>query len=109
MTATAVDRTKYLDDREVNVLRTVTEAHAITDLQAGRYRGVLAWAVVDVALQTGLRASELVRLIVGDFDPKASGASRLAAQETPAWARDNRDQQGAVETPARVHRLEADS
>ena len=68
MTATAVDRTKYLDDREVNVLRTVTEAHAITDLQAGRFRGVLTWAVVDVALQTGLRASELARLTVGDFD-----------------------------------------
>ena len=32
---TAVDRTKYMDDREVQVLRTVTEAHAITDLQAG--------------------------------------------------------------------------
>ena len=67
---TAVDRTKYMDDREVQAQRTVTEAHAITDLQAGRCRGVLTWAVVDVALQTGLRASELVRLTVGDFDPR---------------------------------------
>ena len=65
-----VDRTKYMDEREVSVLRTVAEAHAITDMQAGRLRGVLAWAVLDVALQTGLRASEIVRLKVGDFDPR---------------------------------------
>ena len=50
---TAVDRDKYMNDQEVQLLRTVTQAHAITDMQAGRVRGVLAWAVVDVALQTG--------------------------------------------------------
>ena len=67
---TAVDRDKYMNDQEVQLLRTVTQAHAITDMQAGRVRGVLAWAVVDVALQTGLRVCELIRLNVGEFDAK---------------------------------------
>ena len=66
----SIDREKYMDNREVQVLRTVTEAHAITDLQHGRMKGVQAWCVVDVALQTGLRASELARIKVGNFDPK---------------------------------------
>ena len=67
---TQIDREKYMDEREVEQLRRVAEAHAITDLEAGRCQGVLTWAVVDVALQTGLRVSELARLKVGDFDPR---------------------------------------
>ena len=65
-----VDREKYMDDREVQVLRTVTEARCITDLQSGRLGGVVAWAVVDTALQTGSRVCELAKLTIGDFDPK---------------------------------------
>jgi len=65
-----VDRSKYMDADEAQRLRTVTEAWAITDLQAGRVRGPLVWAVVDTAMLTGLRVSELARLTVGDFDPK---------------------------------------
>ena len=72
---TAIGREKYMDDREVKIVRTVTEARAVTDLQAGRMHGVVVWCVVvwcvvDVALQTGLRASELAKFMVGDFDPK---------------------------------------
>ena len=67
---TQIDREKYLDAAELDRLRTVTEAHALTDLKSGRLRGVLAWAVVDVALGTGLRVSELARLKVGDFDAR---------------------------------------
>ena len=63
-----VDRTKYMSKAEVDQLRTVTEARAIIDLQYGRKGGVLAWIVVDVALSTGLRVSEITRLKVGDVD-----------------------------------------
>ena len=71
-----VDRSKYMDADEARRLRTVTEAWAITDLQAGRVRGPLVWAVVDAAMLTGLRVSELARLKVGDFDQKR-GALRV--------------------------------
>ena len=64
------DRTKYMDADEVKRLRTVTEAWALTDLQAGRKTGVGVWAIVDTALLTGLRVSEIARLTVGDFDAK---------------------------------------
>ena len=63
-----VDRSSYMDRDEVSRLRTVTEAWAITDLQAGRKTGVLVWAVVDTALQTGLRVSEIASLRYGDLD-----------------------------------------
>ena len=33
-------------------------------------QGVVSWAVVDVALQTGQRVSEMARHVVGDFDPR---------------------------------------
>ncbi len=66
----AVDRTKYMDARETKQLRTVTEAQAIMDLKDGRLTGVLRWALVDVALQTGLRVSEIAKLTIGDVDLK---------------------------------------
>ncbi|MCX5674676.1 MAG: site-specific integrase [Planctomycetota bacterium] len=66
----AIDRTRYMDETEALRLRTVTQAWAITDLEAGRLRGPLVWAVVDVAMLTGLRVSEIARLTVGDLDAK---------------------------------------
>jgi integrase len=51
---------------------------------------VLAWAVVDAAMLTGLRVSEIARLTVGDFDPKRSALRvwrhkrKAPAQETMA-------------------------
>ena len=65
-----IDRAKYMDATEVRQLRTFSEHAALKDLRAGRITGVLAWAVVDTALSTGLRVSELARLTVGDFDAK---------------------------------------
>jgi len=67
---TPIERTKYMDEDEARRLRTVTEAWAITDLQAGRLRGPLVWAVVDSAMLTGLRVSEMARLTLGDLDLK---------------------------------------
>ncbi len=67
-----IDRAKYLDADETKRLRLVTEAANIKDLQAGRVRWVVAWAVVDSALQTGLRVSELAKLTIGDVDFRRS-------------------------------------
>ena len=56
--------------KEVRQLRTVTEARAITDLKAGRVGGVQAWLLVDLALSTGLRVSEMAALQIKDVDLK---------------------------------------
>jgi len=65
-----VDRTKYMDASEVKQLMAVTEARAIVDLRKGRVAGVLAWMVVDLALATGLRVSELAAIQIKDIDLK---------------------------------------
>lgn len=65
-----IDRAKYMNLDEVGRLRKVTEAFAVADMAKGRVRGVLAWAVVNVALSTGLRVSEITRLRCGDVDFK---------------------------------------
>ena len=67
-----VDRTKYLDAGEVKRLREFTETWALADLAAGRRGGVVAWAVVDTALKTGLRVGELALLRCGDVDYRRS-------------------------------------
>jgi len=65
-----IDREKYLDAGEVKQFRTVTEAHSIVDLRKGRIKGPLTWMLVDLALSTGLRVSELVALKIQDIDLK---------------------------------------
>lgn len=65
-----IDRAKYMSQEEVKQLRTVTEAKAIVDLRAGRVTGPLAWALVDLALSTGLRVSEIASLEIKDVDLK---------------------------------------
>jgi len=66
----AIDREKYMSLDETQTLRTIAEAECIKDLHYGRRQHVVTWAIVDCVLQTGLRVSELVRLNVGDFNPK---------------------------------------
>ena len=65
-----IDRAKYMSQEEVRQFRTVTEAKSIVDLRAGRVTGPLAWAVVDIALSTGLRVSEMASLNIKDIDFK---------------------------------------
>lgn len=72
-----VDRARYMDAYEVGRLRRATQARARRDRLLGRSAGVLAWAVVDTALQTGLRVSELARLTVGDLDPDRGDGGAL--------------------------------
>jgi len=65
-----LDRTKYMDLEEIRRLQTVTQAKMVMDLQAGRKNGVTAWMLVDLALLTGLRVSEMADLKVGDINLK---------------------------------------
>ncbi len=65
-----IDRQKYLSRKEVKQLRTVTEAKAIVDLKKGRRKGLTMWMVVDMALSTGLRVSELAAIRIRDIDFK---------------------------------------
>jgi integrase/recombinase XerD len=65
-----IDRKKYMDMKEAKTLRTVTEARSIVDLRAGRVGGVIAWMLVDLALSTGLRVSEMTDLKIKDIDLK---------------------------------------
>ena len=89
-----IDRNKYMDMKEVKQLRTVTEARAITDLKAGRISGVHAWMLVDLALSTGLRVSEMAALKIKDIDLKRGYLSvarlkrKKKAKETLALGKD---------------------
>ena len=65
-----IDRTKYMSLDEVKQLRTVTEAKAILDLKKGRIAGPRVWMLVDLALTTGLRVSEMAAIKVEDIDFK---------------------------------------
>lgn len=63
-----MDRAKYMNETEVKALRMSAEARAIIDLSKGRIAGPRLWMIVDLALQTGLRVSELAALRVEDID-----------------------------------------
>ena len=66
----AIGRKKYMDASEVRQLRTNTEGRGLRDLKKGRVNGVVQWMLVDLALGTGLRVSEMAALKVEDLDLK---------------------------------------
>ena len=70
-----IDREKYMDMDEVRQLRTVTEARSMVDLKKGRVGGPLAWMLIDLALSTGLRVSEMAALKMKDIDLKREAIS----------------------------------
>ena len=76
-----IDRAKYMDAEEVRQLRTVVEARNIIDRKAGRVNGPLTWMVVDAALGTGLRVSEIAALTVEDIDLKRGCLSVTRAKK----------------------------
>ena len=69
-----MERTKYLSEKEVLILRTTTKLRALEAAEAKpkRVGGILMWMVVDAALSTGLRVGELVKIRVIDIDFKRS-------------------------------------
>ena len=86
-----VDREKYLDAMEASRLRVFSERAA--DKQ-GRLNDVRGWMLVDLALTTGLRVSEIARLTIEDIDFRR-GALRVVrskkksqVQETMAIPKD---------------------
>ena len=67
-----VGRTKYMTIDEVRQLRAFTEGWCLRDLRDGRIAGVHTWLVVDLALATGLRVSEMAAIQIQDIDLKRS-------------------------------------
>jgi integrase len=67
-----IDRTKYMNIDEVKQLRTFTEGWCLRDLRDGRITGVHSWMLIDLALSTGLRVSELIAIQIKDIDLKRS-------------------------------------
>ena len=65
-----IDRVKYLNAEEVKQLRAVTEDKSIVDLRKGRITGPVRWMLVDLALSTGLRVSEMAAIQLKDIDLK---------------------------------------
>ncbi len=63
---------KVMDLEEVKRLRNVLLGRATEDLAKGRRRGVVRWAMVDLALTAGLRVSEIAALKVGDLRENGS-------------------------------------
>ncbi|NIM99448.1 MAG: tyrosine-type recombinase/integrase [candidate division Zixibacteria bacterium] len=52
---------------EVKRLRRSAEDRALADLAKGRTSGVRSWAVIDIALSTGLRISEISEVRIEDL------------------------------------------
>ncbi len=65
-----MDPAKYLDRAETTRLRESAELHARQDEAKGNVRGPLSWLLVDLALSTGLRVSELILLKWDDVDAR---------------------------------------
>lgn len=63
-----VARTKYLSHAETQQLLKSVKLEAHEDQEAGRQRGPLAWLLVDVALGTGLRVSEIAAIHIEHID-----------------------------------------
>lgn len=60
-------RDKYMSLDEVRRLRRTSEDRALADLAKGRTSAVRSWAVVDLALSTGLRVSEIAEIRISDL------------------------------------------
>ena len=62
-----ITQDKYLSEEELKKLREITEAEALRAKKRGVLGPVRDWMILDMALSSGLRASELRELQVGDL------------------------------------------
>ena len=76
----SVDRSMFFDAAEAARLRDSARLWADADRAAGRRQGVVAWALVDLALSTGLRRAELAAIRCGDVDLSRRGLSVRAVK-----------------------------
>lgn len=67
-----IDRTSYLSRKEVKQLRTFTKNQSRLDVIDGKKTGVTRWMLVDIALSTGLRVSEIALIEKKHIDFKRS-------------------------------------
>ncbi|MFH1881298.1 MAG: site-specific integrase [Planctomycetota bacterium] len=65
-----LDRSKYMDEAEIEQLVKSCREWESNDLRYGKLAGIKIWLLVDVALSTGLRVAELANLQAADFDAK---------------------------------------
>ncbi len=65
-----LDRSKYMDEREIEQLVKSCKEWESNDLRFGKLQGIKVWMLVDTALSTGLRVQELANLKAADIDFK---------------------------------------
>ena len=58
---------KYLKEHEIKTLRTTLEEKSIVALSKSQKKPIQDWAMVDIALSAGLRASEICNLKIKDI------------------------------------------
>ena len=58
---------KFLKENEVQTLRTFLEEKAIVALAKSQKKPIRDWAIIDLALSSGLRASEITNLKIKDI------------------------------------------
>ena len=67
-----IDRHKFFDKDERRSILTYAETKAAEDKQHGRTTWIVRWMLVDLAMYTGLRVSEIAALKLKDIDLKAA-------------------------------------
>ena len=58
---------KYLKEHEIKTLRTTLEEKSIVALSKSQKKPIQDWAIIDIALSAGLRASEICNLKIKDI------------------------------------------
>lgn len=65
--AWTLDRQKFMSEAEIKRLKRVVEDKAIADLQKGRTTWPRFWMTIDLAVNTGMRVSEIANLKIGNL------------------------------------------
>lgn len=63
----SLDRRKFMSETEIKTLIKIVEEKAIVDIQKGRTTWPRFWMLIDLAVNSGMRVSELAGLRIGDI------------------------------------------